>query len=157
MASQLIDRKTAKLLVGIIFVGTAIFIFGHGQILDAKFFYSGEFAQLYFSLLSPDQASAYLRGAILDLIFIHFYSSLIWLEFARLVGQSKLRVVALTPAALDLIETISIIMILLTGKTPSNLDWLGFVTAAKWTTGAVVFLGWLLLFANRRRHAHRRL
>lgn len=156
MARKLtLDRTTARLLVGILILGFAIFVFGHDDILDTRFYYTGEFAQLFFSLLSPEQTRAYIRTGIIDLIFIHFYSSLIWFQFTRLSLNPKIRKVVLTPALLDLFETLSILLILLTGVIPESLDWLGLLTAAKWTTGAVVFVWWLLLLLRRRGQAHR--
>lgn len=154
MAHVNYDRKTLRLLLGIVLVGFAISAFGHNEMLDVKFFYTGEFAQVYFSLLSGAQAKACLRGGILDLVFIHFYSSLIWYEFTRLLGQSRMRWAAMLPVGFDVIETVSIVLILLTGVIPNNLDWLGIATACKWTTGAIVFVWWLLLFFKRRGQAH---
>lgn len=151
-----IDRVAVRLLIGIVLIGIAIFSFGHHDILDARFYYTGEYAQLFFSLLTAEQSREYIRTGILDLVFIHFYSSLIWHEFSRLASDPRFRKAALAPPILDLFETVSILLILLTGTIPQNLDWLGILTASKWSTGALVFAWWLcLLVVNRRRQPHR--
>ena len=156
MASLKYDRTAFRLLVGTVLVGFAILAFGHSDILDTRFYYTGEFAQLFFALLSPEQTRAYIRTGILDLVFIHFYSSLIWYQFTKLNAIPKFRKLALAPSLLDLFETVSILLILLTGVIPQNLDWLGVMTAGKWSTGALVFLWWLyLLFVSRRRQTQR--
>ncbi len=158
MARRIVyDRQAAKLLLGVVLIALAMVSFGHNDILDARFYYSGEFAELYFSLLSPEQARSYIRTGILDLIFIHFYSSLIWHEFTKLDATPKFRKLALTPSLLDLFETLSILLILLTGVIPQDLNWLGFLTASKWSTGGMVFVWWLWLLFSKRRQAHRSL
>lgn len=75
-----------------------------------------------------------------------------------LSANPKFRKLALMPSLIDLFETVSILLILVTGAIPQNLDWLGILTAAKWTTGAMVFLWWVtLLVVNRRGQPHRSL
>lgn len=154
MASQLVDSQTKKLLLGTVLVGAAIVLFGHHDLLDARFYYSGEYAQIFFSLLSPDQNRAYLRTGILDLVFIHFYSSLVWYQFTKLQASPKFRKLSLTPSLFDLFETVSILLILLTGVIPTNLDWLGLLTATKWISALFVFVWWVVLLFNRRRKSH---
>lgn len=155
MAGLTKDRKSIRLLIGTVLIGFAMVAFGHDDILDARFFYTGEFAQLYFSLLTEVQTKAYIRGGILDLVFIHFYSSLVWHEFSKFQMNPNYRKLVLFPSLIDLFETVSILLILVTGSIPRELDWLGLLTATKWSTAAAVFLWWIYLLVFRRRQAHR--
>ena len=157
MAPTLFDPRTRKLLLGISVLYIAMFTFGPVDSLDIRFFYTGEFAQIFFIGLSPALQESYVRQCLLDLIFIHFYGSLIWHQFSLLKADRNLRLVALAPAAFDIIETATIFWILVSSQIPEHLDWLGFVTAAKWTTIVLLFWLWFLFFFKSRRHAHRSL
>lgn len=151
MARKLaIDRTTMKYLIGLVLIFVSMLVFGSGEMLDTHFFYSGEYAWAFFTSLSEEARHAYLRTNLLDFLFIHFYSSLAFHEFSKLL-KSKARFVALVPGFFDLMETGTIFRILWSGMIPSDLTALGYMTAAKWTSGAILILVYLGLLLRRRR------
>jgi hypothetical protein len=157
VARTWLDAKAKKLLIGTLLVYAALIVFGVHDCLDIRFFYTGEVAKNYLNSLTPSMHESYIRQCLLDIVFIHFYtsfaahqfgkSSLLFFEPQKVV---YLKFLPLVPGALDFIETSSILWILVSQKIPESLDWLGYVTAAKWSSGGVLILFWIFLLLRRR-------
>jgi hypothetical protein len=125
------------------------------EILDARFFYSANDVSRFFAELPPGRAGVYLEHQLLDLLFLSSYSVLSFsLAGFLFPGPSKLKSLALVPGVFDLIETSSIIAILLGAPIGLFAGWLGFATCLKWSSGGlltVVSLGRLAWIKVRQR------
>jgi hypothetical protein len=117
------------------------------DILDARLYYNQMEVWSFFTSLSPEEAGSYFLNELLDLVFICIYSSILYLSFKRLTAWKKSwRQIAWLPGFFDLIETSGILITLKTGAITGPVLWLGFVTFAKWLTGALVVV--CLLYAR---------
>lgn len=109
--------------------------------LDVRKFYWGSEAISYLLSLTPDESQRYLTKEYFDLFFILSFSSLFFLLMVRFFPRIKyLWLLALLPGFFDLIETGTIISLLMTQKYPRPLDWLGLVTAVKWLLAYLVMI-----------------
>lgn len=119
---------------------------GPAESLDAKFYYGFKEASDFMDSLSPKDIEEYLLNEFIDLGLIFFYSSFLYVAFSRLYHSAfiGIKYLALLPAIFDFIETKSIILILNQNIDPAVLNWLGFVTAAKWIFGAACFVFFIL-------------
>lgn len=148
------DRKSKALFAGTLVLSVALQLYGLPESLDKKFFYTGEYAQEFLFLLSDQQDAVYIRQCFLDLIFILFYTTLTAIEFRKVTRHPLLQKIAFLPGAFDLIETGSILVILLQRHIWSKLDWLGYMTCLKWVTSSVALVMWFFLWTVKRRKFH---
>lgn len=123
--------------MGIALTGMGMRLLSPPGKLDSKFFYDATYAEQFFRSLGPLAASAYFWCEVIDLLFMVFYSLLLWLlyrmKFSRSVSHTTL-----IPGVLDLIETLSILFILKGGQV--NLEFLSVVSALKWSFGVILLL-----------------
>jgi len=109
------------------------------ELLDARFYYSATEASGFFAALSPAKAHLYLKHQLLDLLFLSSYSVLSFSVVEVLFPKSlRMKIFAIVPGVFDLIETGSIIAILLGAPTTIFAGWLGFATLLKWVTGCLL-------------------
>ena len=136
------DKKVLIFGFGNFVMGIVLSHFDVPHSLDARFYYSFDQASQYISSLTPDQVDKYLLNEFIDLGFIFFYSSFLYVAFSRFFHKSFLGIkyLGLVPGIFDFIETKSIILVLNKTVDPSLFYWLGSVTAAKWTFGGICFI-----------------
>ena len=139
------------LLIGI---GAAMRWLGPSDSLDAHFYYTSEYAQIFLTQQSAEEANAYFINELIDLSFLATYSALFFLLFRR-YGGSKRSWLAFIPGIFDLIETVTILS-LLRGWATVVPWWLGFATALKWVTATLAIVGVTLLFCCQRLYDKRR-
>ena len=109
------------------------------SILDSLFYYTTEYANLFFKNLNAVDRKKYLFHEIIDIFLIFNYSLLIY-YFSNVI--SKFNKIFLLPGFFDFIETITIIL-LLCNIIESAPIWLGLVTSFKWLT-LIVIIFWFL-------------
>ena len=131
-------------------IGIAMLIWGSLDSLDVRLYYSAEEARSFFQGLSEAQRRAYLRNEIFDMGFMTTYSFLFLCLFQRFCqAYSRFSWVAFVPGILDVVETGSIIAVLV-GVLKETPSWLGVVTCLKWVTGAVFLLFILFRWIKQR-------
>jgi|GEM_PF-3653894 len=108
------------------------------DILDARFYYSAREATGFFAALEPPQNKIYLEHELLDLVFLSSYTALFGTLAKRVFpNSSSLQFFAFAPGLFDLIETGSIMAILLGSSPGIFVGWLGVVTCCKWIAGSL--------------------
>lgn len=112
-------------------------LWGAEEILDTKLFYTAAQAESFLRSLEPSQWQAYLLNQVLDLGFLSSYSFLFF--FLARKYDFKKTWLAFVPGVFDLIETTTIIFLLL-NKSWSPPVWLGAATCLKWVTGGIVLI-----------------
>ena len=129
------------LIVALILIGGWMLIWGSSGSLDMKFYYSADEARRFLYGLSASEAANYLRNEWVDLGFLSTYSALFFV-LARRFYPSKpiLHFWAIVPGLFDLIETVTIIWLLLYWKAVAPPAWLGVMTCLKWLSGASISL-----------------
>lgn len=128
-----------------------MFNVGLPDILDARLFYTSEEAMKYLTSLSSESLSSYIKIAQLDLIFIFVYSLLLFVSLKKVISTKWVGLLAAVPGILDLIETCNILTYL---KNPTSyvvFGWLGYITCAKWMSGAIVVLTFIISFLRQRQ------
>jgi len=109
------------------------------EILDSRFYYSATEASNFFAALGSQKTHIYLKHQLLDLLFLSSYSviafSIVEILFPK---SSKMKIFSVVPGIFDLIETVSIIAILLGAPTFIFVGWLGLATCLKWLTGCLL-------------------
>ncbi len=133
------DKKLIFALLGLVIIGGLIASFGPEDSLDAKLYYSGNEASLFFSSLSEAAVQKYKNQEVLDLFFIFFYTTIFY-RLLRLRKPERAFLLCLIPGILDYSETLSILYYLLNAQSPIPLNWLGYVTFLKWFSGFLLSL-----------------
>ena len=133
-------QKEFWLISSLILFGALIHFWGSRETLDAKFYYSSAEAKFFFQNLNQDEIRSYLRNELFDIGFIFIYSALFFTLFKRHCPvYSRFSFFALMPGAFDLLETITIIAVLI-GILEEPPAWLGVATCLKWATGAIFII-----------------
>lgn|GEM_PF-1683251 len=135
-------RFSFEVLLVILLLGSglAMYFWGFHNSLDARFYYSQGESLRFFEGLTTVEVEKYKRQEIFDFLFIAAYSGL----FVRVLGllfpkKLLLKSLGLVPGVLDVIETVTIMLVLL-GIVPLAPLGLGFVTGAKWVASGLVLL-----------------
>lgn len=123
------------LVVLLVFVGLMMHFLDPHDVLDIRFFYTSSQANNYLRGLNDFKARSYLFKETLDLLFFTTYSLLFFLLARRFYFRKAW--LALLPGLFDLIETTTIIFLLI-NRTQESPVWLGYATCLKWTSGFVV-------------------
>jgi vacuolar-type H+-ATPase subunit I/STV1 len=147
---NLISGETYS-IIALIITGLSMHLWGADKVLDAKLFYTMTQAESFFRSLEPSQWQAYLLNEVLDLGFLSSYS-LLFFSFARKFYSAN-SWLAFIPGIFDLIETTTIILLLL-NRSWSPPIWLGYVTCLKWVTGGIVGILIVVGFTLRKKQAN---
>ncbi len=131
-------------------IGLVMHIWGPDDELDIKFFYTSVQANNFLQGLSASQAGAYLLNEIMDLLFLSTYSLLFFFLARRFYFRKTW--MALVPGFFDLIETTTIIFLLI-NRSWAPPHWLGYATSLKWTTGIILAITILVGFARQLKQA----
>lgn len=123
-------------------------VWGADRVLDTELFYTAAQAQSFFQSLEPLESQTYLLHETLDLVFLSSYGALFFLMARKFELRGYL--LAFVPGVFDLIETVTIIFLLL-NRIWSPPFWLGYVTCLKWATGGIVLFSLLAGFAKRKK------
>ena len=125
----------------LLITGGILTYIGTKNSLDTRFYYTGDEARLFLSSLSPEGKAQYLRGEILDFLFMFFYSWLAMNLMKKNYPQLKLlHVLAIVPGIFDNMENTTILYALKDPLGATALDTLGLVTSIKWSVGGVVLI-----------------
>lgn len=117
-----------------------MFYLGVDKSLDARFYYDYIEASAYMSQLSVELSYKYLIKEFFDLGLICLYSALFKRGVRHFLFSSfPLLFISLIPGFFDLIETISVILILKQIVSYDVLNYLGLVTLLKWSSGTILF------------------
>lgn len=140
------DKKMIFLISLIVLIDVLMMRWGSAQSLDVMLYYTGEEARTLLASFSELQLKAYFVNELFDLVLILTYTATLRLAFARLYPHWNWTARLLWAlAAADLIETLTVIMILKLSVSQSALDWLGVFTFFKWifatTNLLLVFIG----------------
>lgn len=121
-------------------VGVVMLCLGVRGSLDMRPYYSFQEASNYFNHLSVEMSYAYLIKEFLDLGLIALYSGLFKRGVRKFIFPNPPKLfIFLIPGFFDLIETVSIILILKNLISHSILGILGVISLLKWTSGATLF------------------
>jgi len=127
-------------------------IWGTSETLDPKFYYTGQQARDFFAGQSPVQAYKYLHNELFDLGFLCSYTILLFLLYRRVfTADSYVTLIAFLPGIFDLVETSTIIQVLLKRFVDEAPTWLGITTCLKWSTAGVAILFLAFGFVKHRR------
>ena len=115
--------------------------------LDAKFYYSRAEARAFLLGLSDEQMRDYFRNEWMDLLFMTFYTGLLYAWASRASTSRVLRRAALVPGFFDAIETLTLLAVMKGRDAPA---WLGAVTCIKWSAAGAVLIA-LIVAALRKK------
>ncbi|MEK6628154.1 MAG: hypothetical protein AABY53_05970, partial [Bdellovibrionota bacterium] len=139
MRPRYFDFRMMALFAILAIVATLMVKIDSQNTLDARFYYSGLEAVQYFKSLSDKDSYRYLVTEVFDLSFIITYTALLFLSLKRLVYKSqKVKYLAFIPGIFDLVETSTIISVLLGKISIESHPWLGLITAMKWSFALVL-------------------
>ena len=144
------DSKLIFLGVFLVVMVFLLWASGPGDTLDQHFYYTGAKAREIFDAMGPAGAAKYLRTEWLDLVFIATYSTALDRACGKLPGFRLHRGVAFLPGFFDILETMTIIAYISGAPVSGWFDYLGIITALKWTTGGIVMLFLALTFFRFR-------
>jgi hypothetical protein len=149
-APSFFDKKSTILVLLIIIIDFyMIYLMTQGltETLDQKLYYSGDDARALWLSFSNWHLQTYFANEIADLFLIASYSSLFYITLRKVSKSPEYLLVALIPGFFDLIETLSVMLILKFPEYGQILNWLGTVTLFKWNSGAFAVLLILYHFA----------
>lgn len=121
---------------------------GVSNTLDVRFYYTFEEAVTFFISLSDETGFRYLVKELLDLVYICLYSGLFKRGIRHFIFPNYPKLfISLIPGLLDVIETLSIIFVLIGFASFDVLTILGFVTCLKWSSAlliiSLIIFGWV--------------
>lgn len=120
----------------------------NSTLLEMRFYYSGAEARDHLSQLSPHDSDTYRTLAGIDLFFIAAYT-VATCYFIKIYFSGAFLWLGIIPGFIDLIETVGILFALRTQPLQNYFDFLGLVTAAKWTIVVLLFLVIIALLVHR--------
>jgi hypothetical protein len=148
---KIFNRQLIVTILVLAHLLVAMILIGPTETLDKKFFYTGDEARILFATFDHDVLRSYYANEIIDLAYLASYTMFFVLAFMNL-NRRKFLVFALLPGFLDLIETGTILYALANPGPYPYFDWLGIVTALKWSSAGVAIVLFLVFFFARPRN-----
>jgi hypothetical protein len=155
------DNRVFGVLIGATLILNALLLVNSPPIrsLDARFYYPAEFVASYLDSLGPDGRYLYLLNERTDLFFLVAYTALAYAVVVRIYTRYRTPlgwlplVLCTLPGILDLIETATIIWLLLMDRGVPTFasHLLSVVTPLKWGSSFGVLFAFVHPWIKRKK------